>query len=44
MRKACAEQIEMPGWEGEERLGHTQEGHAHSMAGAQVRSEDAVER
>ena len=40
---ACAEHKEMPGWEGEERLGHTQEGHARSMAGAEV-SEDAVER
>ena len=33
---AGTEQMEMLGWEGEEILGHSWGGHAHSEAGAEV--------
>ena len=41
---AGTEQMEMPGWLGEEILGHSWGGHDHSEAGAEVGERGGMER
>ena len=41
---AGTEQMEMPGWLGEEILGHSWGGHDHSEAGAEVGEIGGMER